>query len=172
MKNRVLLAGFRNTSAHKLITLANDMDTLIFPNDLIVDGEMLVQRLEKGCCDIAICVGQKPGLKNKVCIETSAKAGNESFTTIVDCEKLALLFSSNGLKCRISNRAGTSFCNEVYLNGLRYVSNWKLEPAVVFIHIPFEENIQDPLAFYKNFLSVIEELKSEEAAHLWKRSKN
>lgn len=171
MENRVLLAGFQNTSAHELLKSATGLDTLVFPNDMIVDGKLLIQRLSAGCYDVAICVGQKPGLKDKLCIETTAKAGNEVFVTAVDCEKLASLFSANGIQSKISHRAGTSFCNEVYLNGLRFVTEEEVGTAVIFIHIPYEGRMQDPIAFYSKFLAVIEKLRSKEAAYLWTRSK-
>lgn len=169
LENRVLLAGFQNTSAQSLITQASDADILLLPSNKMLDGEMLTERLANGCYDLAVCIGQKPGLNNKICIETTAKSEKEDIITTVDCERLALLFSSEGLQSKLSHRAGTSFCNEVYLKGLRFVRNRKINTAVVFIHIPFEKNIQDPAVFYKKFLCVIDKLKSKEAVQLWKR---
>ena len=43
-----------------------------------------------------------------------------------DCEKLKRNLEQAGLPAKLSTNAGTSFCNELYWNGLRYIKENKL----------------------------------------------
>ena len=54
---------------------------------------------------------------------------------------------NNGLVSKISKNCGTSYCNQLYLNGLNYILQNDMDTKMVFIHIPFEKNITK----YDNF---------------------
>ncbi|MBP3577025.1 MAG: hypothetical protein J6K15_02835, partial [Lachnospiraceae bacterium] len=60
-----------------------------------------------------------------------------------ECERLKGCLEQNGLSVKISDNAGTSYCNELYWNGLRYILEKKLDTKMVFLHVPFEKNISD-----------------------------
>ena len=169
MQNRILLAGFQHTAAQKIISLAEGYDVLLLPSDKVRDAELLKECLRKGKYDLAVCIGQKPRLKNKVCIETTARSEVNIRKTAVNCEILARIFSLQGLEAKLSDNAGTSFCNEVYLQGLRFAADENLKTAVVFVHVPFCSNIRDPDEFYRRFLRAIDEMKTMEVVHSWKR---
>lgn len=45
------------------------------------------------------------------------------------------------IEVRISDHAGTSFCNALYWNRLDYIHNRKVKTKMLFLHIPFSRNI-------------------------------
>ena len=155
---RILLTGFRNSSSQKLLRYAQCCDTLLLPNHKVLDGELLIHQLNEKSYDLVICLGQKPNLKDKICLETTAHNSVISMQTMVACEKLKCHFFDNGMNVRLSHNAGTSFCNALYFHGLDYIFANNLRTHLVFIHIPFEKNISDPSAFYERFLDSVEQL--------------
>lgn len=70
-----------------------------------------------------------------------AKDKEFSITTNFDCEELRKHFNKNGLITKISNNCGTSYCNKLYLNVLKFILQNGMDTKMVFIHIPFEKNI-------------------------------
>lgn len=102
-------------------------------------------------------------------METTARNSTISIQTMVDCEKLEHHYTGNGMNVKISNNAGTSFCNTLYFYGLNYISANNLPTQLVFIHIPFERNLSDPDKFYRCFLDAVEQLKVKGVEFLWKR---
>ena len=165
----ILLTGFRNSSAQKLITSARNHDTLLLPNDKKLDGILLTRQLVKKPYDLIVSVGQKPNIKDKICIETTAKDVYGSTQTKIDCGMLVDRFAAHGIHANISSNAGTSYCNALYLHGLRYLEAQALDIGMVFIHIPYEKNMLDQQEFQRRFLEVIGELEKEGVDHLWKR---
>lgn len=105
-----------------------------------------------------ISFGQRPNIKIKVHIETTAKDGKLSISTNFDCDRIKGLLEQNSIISKISQNAGTSFCNELYLNGLKYISKNKLNTKMVFIHIPFKKNITDFDSFRNRLFNVIKEI--------------
>ena len=153
--SRVLLTAFRGSSAEQLIKYANGFDTLVLPNDKVKDSEKLINKIIDGTYDYVFSFGQKPNIKNKVNIETTARNGITSVETDFDCERLQKLFESNGVVAKISRNAGTSYCNSLYFNGLSYIQNSKLKTKMVFVHIPFLKNIDDTDSFFAKIIDVI-----------------
>lgn len=43
----------------------------------------------------------------------------------------------------ISTNAGTSFCNNIYAHGLKYLIENLDDIKMVFVHVTFEKNISD-----------------------------
>lgn len=143
---KVLVTVFRGTSAEVLVKgagLGSEWNVMYLPNDKVKDSELLIEILEQEHFDYVISLGQRPNIKDKVHIETRACKGGLSIETNFDFETLKYTFEQAGLTVKLSNNAGTSFCNEVYWNGLRYIKENKLDTRMVFLHVPFEKNISD-----------------------------
>lgn len=153
--SRVLLTAFRGSSSEQLIKYAKEFDSLILPNDKVKDSENLIKKIIDGTYDYVFSFGQKPNIKNKVNIETTARNGITSVETDFDCERLQKLFESNGVVAKISRNAGTSYCNCLYYNGLDYIQQNNLKTKMVFIHIPFLKNIDDKGSFFTLIVDII-----------------
>lgn len=152
----ILMTAFRGTSAELLIQNAkNNYRTLLLPNDKIKDSEMLLDAISNEKFDYVISFGQRPNIKDKVHIETTAKAGEFQINTNYNCENLKQMFEQNGIVSKISHNAGTSFCNELYLNGLKYIFENDLDTKMVFVHIPFAKNVTDFDSFRNRIFEVI-----------------
>ncbi|MBR2402021.1 MAG: hypothetical protein IKB01_04505 [Lachnospiraceae bacterium] len=152
---RVLVTAFRGSSAELLVKNSQEYRTLILPNDKVKDSELLINAVSNRNFDYIISFGQRPNIKNKVHIETTAKDSELQVDTKFDCDRLVQLFEQNGITSKISHNAGTSFCNQLYLNGLKYVLQNNLDTKMVFIHIPFLKNIDDVNDFYKRILNTL-----------------
>lgn len=154
MEKCILLTAFQNTSAEFLLRGVTKYRTLLLPNDKQRDSEILINVISRERFDYIISIGQKPNIKNKVHIETTAREGASEIRTDVDCDSLAIVFQKHGIYAKTSLSAGTSYCNQLYLNGLRYISRNTLDTRMVFVHIPFMENIGDINDFRERFLDV------------------
>lgn len=147
----ILLTAFRDSSAELLITRTKSYRTLLLSNDRVKDSEELIDAVLVEKTDYIISFGQKPNIRNKVHIETTAKDSDLLFNTDFDCDRLKCLFEQNGVISKISHNAGTSFCNQLYLNVLKYIFQNSMDTKMVFIHIPFIKNISD----FDNFTTQI-----------------
>lgn len=156
---KILLTAFRGTSAETLVKckmVKEQYEVLILPNDKIKDAELLIKVLQQEPFDCIICLGQRPNIKDKVHIETTAKKGEVAIETSFDCGALKRALEQNGLVAKLSYNAGTSFCNELYWNGLRYIAEEKLDTKMVFVHVPFEKNVTDMEKFRKKMFFGLE----------------
>lgn len=145
-ENKILLTAFCGTSAELLVkgVEPNFFDKVLYlPNDKIKDSELLTEALKQEQFDYVISLGQRPNIKDKVHIETRARKGDLCIETVFDCEKLKNMLEQSGLSAKLSCNAGTSFCNELYWNGLKYMEENRLNTKMVFLHVPFEKNISD-----------------------------
>lgn len=158
MDKTILLTAFCGTSSELLLKCVKNYETLILSNDKIKDYEKLIEVISKGKFDYIISFGQRPNIKNKVHIETSAHHHDFFISTNFNCEKLKVLFEQRHIASKISHNAGTSYCNELYLNGLRYISQHKLNTEMVFVHVPFITNIDDFSGFSKKIIDTLQEL--------------
>ena len=140
-KKSILLTAFNGTSSEMLLKGFNDFSLVILPNDKVRDSEILIKTLSGTHFDYVLSFGQRSNIKDKVHIETTASDGELRLDTVFDCERLRLLFEQNGIQVKLSHNAGTSFCNKLYWNGLKYIEEHELETRMVFIHVPFEKNI-------------------------------
>lgn len=155
MRKRILLTAFRNTSAQLLLDGVTEYRTLLLPNDKRRDSEIMIDVISQDKFDYILSIGQKPNIKNKVYIETTAREGAKRIHTSMDCDKLVGFFERHGICARISHNAGTSYCNQLYLNGLHYLSRNALGTRMVFVHIPFTAHVENFDVFRSRFLSVI-----------------
>lgn len=151
----ILLTAFQGSSAELLIKDTKNYSILMLPNDRIKDSEKLISAILKTKPDYVVSFGQRPNIKNKIHIETTAKDSEILINTNFDCDRLLCLFEQNGIIAQISHNAGTSFCNQLYLNVLKYIFQNDIHTKMVFIHIPFMKNISDFDSFGKKILDTI-----------------
>lgn len=149
----ILLTAFRETSSELLIQ-GSKYNTLLLPSNKKTDVEMLFSALETQRYDYIISFGQRPVLKDKVCIETTAQNTDQKLETVANCEYLRALFEKNGVPAKLSHNAGTSYCNNLYWHGLSYIAEQKLKTKMVFIHVPFTKNIKDITDFSQKVSNV------------------
>lgn len=159
--SRVLLTAFRGSSSEQLIKYAKEFDSLILPNDKVKDSDNLINKIIDGTYDYVFSFGQRPNIKNKVHIETSARNGISSVETSFDCVQLQKYFELNGITAMISHNAGTSYCNCLYYNDLNYIQQNNLKTKMVFIHIPFLKNIFNKELFFANIFKAISKIGDE-----------
>ncbi len=157
MNKRILLTAFRGSSAEVLLKGAKGSSILLLPNDKVEDSRMLIPMISSGKFDYVFSIGQRPNIKNKIHIETTARSSDISIITGYDCQRLVNTFQQNGICARLSHNAGTSFCNQLYLKGLCYLAQSGLDTQMVFIHIPYLKNIDDLESFRKSFLNAVQE---------------
>ncbi len=140
-----------------LVKDVNDFETLLLPNDKVQDSELLIEMITKSDYDYIIAFGQRPNIKDKVHIETIARDGELCQKTDFDYEPLQQVFIQNDIPAKLSQNAGTSFCNRLYWNGLRYLTEKQRDrkTKMVFVHIPFEKNISDFGVFKERIIRAI-----------------
>lgn len=154
----ILLTGFCGTSSELLIKTAK-YKSLILSNDKIVDSQMLIQEISRNSSyDKILSFGQKPNIKDKVYLETTAKNADSYINTNFEYGRLKALLETNNIPVQISNNAGTSFCNALYWNGLNYIRHKGLYTELLFLHIPFYKNISNPEVFFERILTAIEDI--------------
>lgn len=153
----ILLTGFGGTSSELLVKKAS-YKSLILPSNKIVDSQLLIEEIRLRKYDYVISFGQKPNIKEKLYIETTARNMAKRLDTNLEYDKLKSAFENNKLSVHISDNAGTSFCNALYWNGLNYIYNTGIDTKMIFIHIPFCKNITDSEGFFNRILTGIEYL--------------
>lgn len=155
-KKTVLLTAFKGTSSEKLINSFDDTYIkLILENDKIQCVNQLISTLESNPFDFVISFGQKPVIKDKIYIELVGRTGDTIYETDFEKDKLISLFMTAGFSVHISYNAGTSFCNHIYANGLKYITENAYETNMIFIHIPFEKNIADFDNFFDRLIESV-----------------
>lgn len=158
-KKKILLTAFQGTSSKMLLNEIESYQVLILPNDKVKDSELLLGMLSETHFDYVLSFGQRPNIKDKVHIETTARDGEIRQDTAFDCERLRLLLEQNGISAKISHNAGTSFCNRLYWNGLKYIEEHELETKMVFVHVPFVKNIKDFELFRQRIYNTLKVLE-------------
>lgn len=158
--HNILLTAFRGTSAELLIKNAKNCKTLLLPNDKIRDSDKLIKTISNGTIDYVISFGQRPNIRDKVCIETRAIGGDFSINTNFDVQMLKCFFEQKGIISKLSYNPGTSFCNQLYLNGLKYLVQNDIDTKMVFVHIPFVKNICDFDGFRAKILDTITDVQN------------
>jgi len=149
----VLIAFFAETSAES-ISNSFVYDKVALPGDKKEDVAILLNKLRDKDYDYIICIGQKPGIKDAVKIETEAH-GDITLHSTADCDSLSALFEQNGIEAEKSVRPGNSFCNNVYWHGLNYLLENDKPSKMLFLHIPCEKNISDIGVFSQLTVEVI-----------------
>ena len=150
-----MLTAFHNTSAQLLLQGVTEYRTLLLPNDKMKDSEKMIGVISQETFDYILSIGQRPNIKDKVHIETTARGSEGCIRTDFTCDSLVDLFEKHGICTKLSHNAGTSYCNQLYWNGLQYLGQKEMDTRMVFVHIPFIKNISDFEKFRKQFLEVI-----------------
>ena len=139
-QGKVTLLAFKNTSA-ELLVKGMDFPTVFLPSDKLQDSEIAKEEIQKS--SIIICFGQKPQIKNKICLELIAKNNGSTIATNFDIESFKEKLELQNVSYSESQNPGTSYCNLVYWNGLNYIKEQNINCKFLFIHIPFEKNINN-----------------------------
>ena len=82
--NLVLLA-FQNTSSETLVR-GMDFPTVLLPSDKIKDSEIAITKIQTS--EKIICFGQKPQIKNKICLELVTRDNDALLPTNFEIETL------------------------------------------------------------------------------------
>lgn len=183
----LLFTAFRGTSS-ELLLQENRWQGLVLPNDKRKDAELLLRKISSGEYDIVFSFGQKPNIKDKVYIETTANPERKALSNYLsmqyceqardmygykkdaapaeiqgdvlktgfDCMGLADAFRGNRIEAKLSQNAGTSFCNHVYWCGLEYIQKNKMDVKMVFVHVPMRKNISDFEGFCRGVRMAVE----------------
>ena len=93
--------------------------------------------------DRIICIGQKPQIKNKICLELVARDIDSILSTNFELETFKKKLEANNITYIESQNPGTSYCNLVYWNALKFIKDKNCDCKFLFIHIPFEKNIEN-----------------------------
>jgi len=143
LEQKITVAAFVNTSSEKLVEKMS-FPKVYLPNDKERDFETVLPEIEKS--EYLILFGQKPLIK-KVFIELVANKSDDSLKTNFDYKNLESEFKKNNVQFQESSRPGNSFCNAVYYKTLEYVKLNNLNCKVLFLHIPFQNQIDDIQTF-------------------------
>ena len=156
--NGILMTGFRGTSSEQFVKKQTVSHSLILPNDKILDAKILLDQLQRSPESVKyiFSFGQKPNIKDKIYIETAARSGSRCLYTEFAYDELHDAFRTEHIEVRLSDRAGTSFCNALYWNVLEYFHAQKFEAKIVFLHIPFCKNMTAPEDFCERIRKGIE----------------
>ena len=130
--------------------------SLILPNDKALDSQILLAEIDRHHYKYIFSFGQKPNIRDKAYIETTARNGSRCLHTDFAYNKLQNTLRAENITVRVSDNAGTSFCNAVYWNVLQYISNLELKTKIIFLHIPFLKNMTAPEDFCERILKGIE----------------
>ena len=145
---QILLTAFKNTSSEALVKRTQRFDLIILENDMEKSVKQLEQALQKEKYRYIFSFGQRPIIKDKIHIEDKAIVNREVLETSFDTEKLKKAFEDCEITVKLSHNAGTSYCNNIYYNGMKIISNNNLNTEMVFIHIPYMKNISNSADFF------------------------
>lgn len=158
---QVLLTAFQNTSSDTLIKCINGYDRLILENDKTKSVQRLEQALKNKNYQYIISFGQRPLIKDKIYIECQAVISGEVIGTSFNINTLKKHFEYCGTSVKLSNNAGTSYCNNIYFHGMKMLLDKCLDTKMVFIHIPYMNNISRSVVFFKSIEHGINKFLSE-----------
>ncbi|MBQ8596830.1 MAG: hypothetical protein IJ409_03470 [Lachnospiraceae bacterium] len=141
-KFSVLLTAFQGTSSEKIIqSFGDEYYKLILVNDKGNSVNQLISAIDVHRPDYIISFGQKPVIKDKIYIEFRGRENDTIYETNFDVEGLEDAFENVGFSVCKSYNAGTSYCNHIYVNGLKYLREKEYEGKMVFVHVPFAKNM-------------------------------
>ena len=134
------LLAFKNTSAETLVK-GMDFPIVFLPSDKTKDTEIAITKIQTS--DRIICIGQKPQIKKKICLELVARDNDALLPTNFELETFKKKLKANNITYSESQNPGTSYCNLVYWNALKFIKDKNCDCKFLFIHIPFEKNIEN-----------------------------
>ena len=93
-QGKVTLLAFKNTSA-ELLVKGMDFPTVFLPSDKLQDSEIAKEEIQKS--SIIICFGQKPQIKNKICLELVARDNDALLPTSFELETFKKKLKANNI---------------------------------------------------------------------------
>ena len=133
---KILLTAFSGkTNSSKLLIDSIDTDCKLFlTNSFLSSGKQIIDTIKTIRPDFILAFGQKPK-SNCIYIETQAHREN-ILQTNFDVAQLSESLSKNNISSELSDNAGNYLCNYVYYEGLKYITQDRLDTKMVFIHVP------------------------------------
>ncbi|BCN29097.1 C15 family peptidase [Anaeromicropila herbilytica] len=129
--------GSDNGAYHILQKMKNYCNKLILENDKEQSCIQLKQAVDKTNYNKVVILGQKPLIKDKYCIETKGRCLDRQIKTHFKYEELVRIFEECNVCYKISDNAGTSYCNHIYYWALEQLK----DKEVLFLHTPYLKNI-------------------------------
>ena len=68
-------------------------------------------------------------------------------------------FFNGKYNIKLSQNPGTSYCNNLYFNALKYIKENNLNTKMLFIHVPMLKNISDIdvlIAYFESYITTSE----------------
>ena len=139
----ILYTAFKgkNNSSKLLLDNITTNNKLYLTNSFKTSVVELQNELNKNNYDLIISFGQAPLDIDVIKIETIAK-DKSKYTTDYNYSDLYNKLKDE-YKVIISNDAGNYLCNNIYYNGLEYISINNLKTKMIFIHIPKKNKISN-----------------------------
>ncbi len=125
---------------------------LLLPNDKQKSAEVLAAAVQKHDPACVILMGQKPVIRDKIAVETTAELCREERHTKMDAATVEDIIRGTGYGAYISCGCGTSYCNNIYWHALGMGMN------TIFLHVPSKKNISDMNALVKAVQAVMDGL--------------
>ena len=140
----VLFTGFngKNNSSCLLVDKIISNNKLNLRNSFITSVKELEKELVKNNYDLIISFGQADIEIDTIKIELIGR-GEIEFITNYDYSNIINKLELYGYRVLISKDAGNYLCNNLYYNGLKYISDNNINTKMIFIHIPKIKNISD-----------------------------
>ncbi len=154
---KILLTGFKsiknglNSSETLINSILGNYDKFLFTNDYSTIIYEIDELLKDNKYDYIIMFGQKPLIKN-LRIELICKKEKEILKTNFNIEKIEIYLKKNNIDYKLSENPGTSYCNFVYYNMLKYIKTRGFRGKAIFVHIPFLNNFREYDRFVNLFL--------------------
>ena len=139
--NKTLVIGFKGNKNSSKVLLDNinpNIKKIYLDNDFDKCKKQLLDELKTNNYDYIYAFGQKPLIKS-IYIELNGK-GEYLYKTEYDVSKLND-YLKQYYKVKISHNAGNYLCNHIYYEGLKYIKDNSINSKMIFIHIPYLQNI-------------------------------
>ena len=162
--NNILCTGFEGNINSSKVLLDNlskniNLDCLHFDNDFEKSEKQLTDKIKGNKYDFILSLGQKPVIK-KIYIEKTGINGLKKLETNYNYMGLKI-YLEKYFRIKISENAGKYLCNNIYYKGLKYIFDNKLKTKMIFIHIPYLDNI-DIKYFSKILIYYMENILNNE----------
>ena len=140
----VLYTAFngKNNSSKILLDKINANNKLYLRNSFVTSVDSFKKEILKNNYDLVICFGEAPLFKDTIKVELVGR-GKDIYKTRFDYKEIADRLMNAGYKVIISEDAGNYLCNNLYYNGLKYLSDNNIDTNMIFIHIPKISNISN-----------------------------
>ena len=133
----------KSNSSKILLDRINSNNKLYLRNSFITSVDSLKKELLKKDYDLVICFGEAYLPIDTIKIELVGRKDMMVYKTSFDYSYLASKLKNNNYKVIVSEDAGNYLCNNLYYNGLKYLSDNNMNIKMIFIHIPKISNISD-----------------------------